>query len=263
MTELPTFSCDEIIATSVQSNTCILGSGDTHLYKNFLGEEQANKLYNDIMKNIDFQQWYHMPGKNKLPLPLKRVKRIITSINSDGSVPYYRFTINDQNSHGLISPMPSVIQTICDKVNSFLGIEFNHVVILLYRDGDDSIGFHKDKTLDLDEKSPIVSLSLGETRTYCLRDNIYNPTQNQEIELINDTLLVLGPQTNENFYHSIKPCDEGQLSEPRISITFRKAMTFKLPDGMLIGKGAKYQTLNWPEELNGTHIVGYGGKIEK
>ena len=40
------------------------------------------------------------------------------------------------------------------------------------------IGFHKDKTLDLDEEAPIVSISLGRPgRPYILRDNIFQPTQ--------------------------------------------------------------------------------------
>ena len=40
------------------------------------------------------------------------------------------------------------------------------------------IGFHKDKTLDLDEQAPIVSISLGRPgRPYILRDNIFQPTQ--------------------------------------------------------------------------------------
>lgn len=257
MTNLPSFSNDKIPPTFINSDTSVLGSGDVTIHKNFLGEEDATKLFNELMNNIDFQQWYHMPDKSKAPQPLKRIKRILVTPLDDGSVPYYRFTVNDQSGHGMITTYPPMLQQVCKKINETLNIEFNHIVILLYRDGNDSIGFHKDKTLDLDENSPIVSLSLGCTRKYCLRDNIFNPKVNQEIDLENDTLLVLGPRTNENFYHSIKPIEGEHDKTPRISITLRKAMTFRMPDNTLIGKGAKYQTLNWPEELNGKHIIGY------
>jgi len=192
-------------------------------------------------------------------MPLKRIKRILVKPNEEGNLPHYRFTINDQEMHGALLTFPTVLEDLLQQINKLLNVELNHVVILLYRDGNDSIGFHKDKTLDLDENSPIVSLSLGCTRKYCLRDNIFNPKINQEIDLENNTLLILGPRTNENFYHSIKQSEDDKIS-PRISITFRKAVTFKLPDGSLIGKGEKYQSLNWPEELNGKHVIGYNGK---
>lgn len=256
MSSLPSFSNDEITPTSVVSDITVLGSGDVGVHKNFLDVKESNKLFDEILQNIDFQQWYHMPSKNETPMPLKRVKRIMVTPDKDGNLPYYRFTVNDQSSHGIIAPMPVFIQDICQKINKFLDVELNHVVVLLYRDGSDCIGFHKDKTVDLDENAPIVSLSLGCTRTYCLQDTTLNPTIHQEINLENGTLLVLGPRTNENFYHCIKPSDDKSVTS-RISITFRKATTYKLPNGTISGKGVKYQTLNWPEELRGKHIIGY------
>lgn len=265
---IPSFNNDEIVDTTIVSDTSILGAGDTHIYKNFISDNEASILYDEIMTNIDFQQWYHMPNKNSEPKPLQRIKRIIVNPDSEGNLPYYRFTVNDQFSHGMLSPMPPFINNICQKINNTLNIDLNHIVILLYRDGNDIIGFHKDKTLDLDENAPIISLSLGCTRTYCLRDNNLKPTIHQEIELSNGTLLVLGPHTNNNFYHAIKPLDNNSNENsneksneksniPRISITFRKAITFKKPDNTIIGKGEQYQTLNWPIELKGNHIIGY------
>ena len=92
---------------------------------------------------------------------------------------------------------------------------FNHVVVLYYADGNECIGYHKDpslihwatghredalsksskciaqrthdlkdKTLDLDENSSIVSISLGRPgRPYVLRDGIFNPTTETEVGL--------------------------------------------------------------------------------
>ena len=44
-------------------------------------------------------------------------------------------------------------------------------------------------------------------------------------------------------------------SKIRISLTFRKVVTFKNTDEKLIGKGELYQTLNWSSELKGRHII--------
>lgn len=257
MDNLPSFSNDVVVATDIMTDTSVLGSGDIFVHKNFLNTQDAEKLFRDIMENIDFQQWYHMPSREaEEPKPLKRIKRILVNPNPDGSLPYYRFTVNDQAAHGMLCPMPDFMTDLCARINDVLGTELNHIVILLYRDGDDSIGFHKDKTLDLDEKSPIVSVSLGATRTYCLRDHNLNPKIHQEIDLENGTMLVLGPKTNENFYHAIKASEDKTIA-PRISITFRRAVTFRQPDNTIMGKGDKYQTVNWPTELRGRHVLGY------
>lgn len=64
------------------------------------------------------------------------------------------------------------------------------------------IGFHKDKTLDLDEEAPIVSISLGRPgRPYILRDNIFQPTQ-QSFGLwqIGDILWWMKLDVNEEWW---------------------------------------------------------------
>merc|ERR1711904_728141 len=80
---------------------------------------------------------------------------------------------------------------------------FNHAVVLYYRDLDDCIGFHKDKTLDLVPGAPIVSVSLGCERVYMLRDSIRNPSLTQAFVLPHGALFSLGYNTNESFFHSI------------------------------------------------------------
>ena len=94
---------------------------------------------------IEFQQWYHMPGKGKKPLqPFRRVK-VAMAIEEDdeGRVPHYRFPVNNQDGHGVVSPMSTTIELFRKRVVEFVGVEYNHAVVLLYRDGGDCIGFHK------------------------------------------------------------------------------------------------------------------------
>jgi alkylated DNA repair dioxygenase AlkB len=69
--------------------------------------------------------------------------------------------MNMMYRYGVMSPMSPTIEWLRQRVVARTGVEYNHSVVLLYRNGDDCIGFHKDKTLDLDDSSPIVSISLG------------------------------------------------------------------------------------------------------
>ena len=280
-------------------------------------EEESNYFFNELyeQKEFTFQQWYKMPSNlkelnnNTIELnPLRRVKVAMANPNEEGLVPYFRFPVNNQSRHGIITPMTSIIESIRQKVSNFLGCEFNHSVVLLYRDFDDCIGYHKDKPLDLDEEAPIASISLGYSRTYALRDFVHNPKIQQQFVIPSGSLLSLGPKTNQSMYHSIlpdtpptssespslppplpldstspdneninalnndnnnsvefapsieaplksnEPYKDLNRSNARISITFRKVSTFlNTNTNELIGKGAEYQSLDWPVELKGLH----------
>jgi hypothetical protein len=178
-------------------------------------------------------------------------------------------------------PMTPTVERIRQLVSEITGHEYNHAVVLLYRDGQDCIGFHKvrqhlsspltsrsqprltscsrqDKTLDLDEAAPIASVSLGVARPYILRDNIQQPTVEHHLTLPHGCLLLLGPQTNLDYYHSIRLLTEEEAAQPelqgvRVSLTFRRVLTYTDAFGRVVGKGQEYQTRNWPEQLHGAH----------
>jgi hypothetical protein len=151
--------------------------------------------------------------------------------------------------------MTPTVEAMRQRANALLGVEYNHAVVLLYRTADDCIGYHKDKTLDLDETTPIVSISLGVPRLYTLRDNIHNPKAQQDFVLPSGSLLALGPATNQHWYHSVRPSDV-PTAGARISITFRRVLTFRDPGtDALSGQGASYQSTNWPTELHGRHLL--------
>jgi len=269
-TIIPTLLGDDSASLTTSSSTNHLdsshdlqamGTGDTHLFVNFLSKEEADQAFLKLLPGpeaeLEYQQWYHMPDKhpNKPLQKLRRIKRALANKTSDGLTPYYRFPVNDQNRFGIVTPMTPTIEAIRQRIEKHTGIAFNHCVILLYRDEDDCIGFHKDKTLDLDESAPIASVSLGRERPYALRDNMFTPTIEQQFIFPHGALLLLGPNTNKDFYHSVKqiPKSSDTNSLPRISLTFRKATTFQDKVGKLVGQGAPYQSTNWPTELRGSH----------
>eukprot|EP00438_Fugacium_kawagutii_P006607 Skav212986 [mRNA] locus=scaffold423:172116:177080:- [translate_table: standard] len=75
--------------------------------------------------------------------------------------------------------------------------------------------------------------------------------QRTEIFLSHGALFQLGAKTNSSYYHAVKQT-AGAVG-PRVSVTFRRVLTYKTASGDLIGQGATYPTLNWPIELNGQH----------
>ena len=234
-----------------------VGAGDTFLLPEFLSKEEADEAFEKILREIPFQQWYHMNGKEERGLkPLSRTKCALAKRCADGKMPHYRFPVNDQNRYPVleINEKTPTILSLLERVNKTTGVDFNHLVVLLYKDGNDAIGPHKDKTLDLCEKSPIVSISLGAQRPYVLRENdMFKPSRVQQFDLPNGGLLSLGPKTNAAWFHSVIMLP-GQDVKPRISITFRKTETFRdVKTGEITGKGAEHQNLNWPQSMRGQH----------
>ncbi len=249
-----------------------LGAGDSVYHPAVLDRAAADRAFARLGRvtggELAFQQWHAMPRANKpnAPLhPLRRIKVAMANPEPNGHVPHYRFPVNNQRRHGVTTPMSPTVQFVADRVEEVTGVRFNHAVVLLYRGAEDCIGFHKDKVLDLDPSAPIVSVSLGAVRTYAWRDDIFNPTRQDELRLQHGAMLVLGPETNAALYHSVrKPTADELDREPslgdgvRVSLTFRRVATFVDADGGLHGQGSEHADLNWPAALRGVHRLNEG-----
>lgn len=235
-----------------------LGAGDSSYFPGVFSAEEADAMLARLLPGgeIPYQQWYHMPDPKhprRALKPLSRIKVAMAVPDERGWVPHYRFPVNDQHRYGVMAPMTPTVDAVRQRIEALTGEQFNHAVALVYRGGDDCIGFHKDKTLDLDPTAPIVSVSLGAERPLRLRDDIFKPTVQHELIFEHGAVFVLGPRSNVELYHAI-PRLEGESSVgPRVSLTFRRALTFRDAGGRLHGQGARYESLNWPTELRGLH----------
>ena len=157
----------------------------------------------------------------------------------NGRMPCYRIYHNAykrettaMNITGLdkaISPrvMPEWLTDILDFVSKQYAIpELNHVVLHRYIDGKDVIGAHQDKDLDIAEQSTIVSISLGQSRYFKIR----NSESNESVKIqVDDGDMILLPYTmNQWCKHEI--LKEEAAHGVRYSITARSISTFFDPD---------------------------------
>jgi alkylated DNA repair dioxygenase AlkB len=96
------------------------------------------------------------------------------------------------------------------------GIAFDSVGVNLYRDGSDSVAWHRDR-IPKEIVDPVVALvSLGVPRTFLLRATGGGPSRS--FKLGQGDLLVTGGQTQRRFEHSVPKVAS---SGPRISVAFR------------------------------------------
>jgi alkylated DNA repair dioxygenase AlkB len=96
---------------------------------------------------------------------------------------------------------------------------FNSVLFNLYRNGQDSMGYHADDEPELGPKPTIASVSFGATRQFKLKPRKKRFGAPREFALTHGSLLIMRGSTQEVFVHGV-PKEPG-VSGPRLNLTFR------------------------------------------
>jgi alkylated DNA repair dioxygenase AlkB len=146
-----------------------------------------------------------------------------------------------------ITPMTPIVAQIHAHLQRVTGLSFNHVVIQYYPTGQEGVSEHSDKTLDIELDSYIANYSLGATRVFQIKSKENKEKECFPVPMRNNSLFLLGPQTNRQFWHSVKAdhrspeeksVDESLHNGQRISLVFRKIATFISSDQKWMkGKG--------------------------
>lgn len=111
------------------------------------------------------------------------------------------------------------LRQIKQDIEAATGHCFNSVLLNLYRDERDSMGWHSDAEAELGSSPVIASLSLGETRTFKLKHKIKKEQKQISLELTDGSLLVMAGSTQKFWLHSVDK--ERKTKDARINLTFR------------------------------------------
>ena len=116
-------------------------------------------------------------------------------------------------------PFSPVIETARQALSKRYGVVFDSVGLNLYRDGRDSVAWHRDK-IPKEIPDPVVALvSLGQRRTFRLRPLGGGPSR--AFMLGDGDLLVTGGRTQREWEHTVPKVSS---AGPRISLAFRHGM---------------------------------------
>ena len=96
-------------------------------------------------------------------------------------------------------------------------MQFNCVLVNLYRNGQDSNGWHADNEPELGKNPMIASVSLGATRRFDLRHNITK--EKISFDLTNGSLLLMKGEIQHFWKHQITKTKK--IDAARINLTFR------------------------------------------
>jgi nicotinamidase-related amidase/alkylated DNA repair dioxygenase AlkB len=227
-----------------------IGEGDSRIVCDV---NIPNDSFERIKAEVDWQKMYHLSGQ------VPRLVAVQGQTRSDGAIPIYRHPADESPP---FKPFTSAVDEVRVAVEQILGHPLNHVLIQLYRDGQDCISEHSDKTLDIVRGSFICNVSLGAERVMVLRtkksaaestEGTESGRISQRVPLPHKSLFVLGPNTNMRWLHGIradkrpettKSAEEQAFGGQRISLTFRNIGTFIDPVANTIwGQGAVSKTL--------------------
>lgn len=107
------------------------------------------------------------------------------------------------------------------------GADFNSVLCNLYRDGQDSMGWHSDAEAELGPQPLIASLSLGATRRFRLRHK-RDTALKLELDLPAGSLLLMSGTTQREYRHDLPKAP--RVTQPRLNLTFRQVLGTLAPE---------------------------------
>lgn len=113
------------------------------------------------------------------------------------------------------TPLLTSLRKICEEHS---GGSFNSVLLNLYRDGNDKMGWHADDEPELGVEPVIASLSLGVTRRFRFRHR--TTKEIVECELATGSLVVMSGLSQKYWVHEVPR--QKRITDPRINLTFRK-----------------------------------------
>lgn len=106
-----------------------------------------------------------------------------------------------------------------NKIEDLSGNHFTTCLLNLYRDGQDSNGWHADNEKELGNQPFIASVSLGATRAFHLKHR-EDKSLRFRMQLEHGSLLLMGGGMQESWLHQI-PKTRKPVGQ-RINLTFRK-----------------------------------------
>ena len=187
---------------------------EIEIYKSFFNEEHSDMLFNILKSETRWVQ-------NDIVIFGKKYK--IPRLNDwYGSV-----DMNYSNINFEAKPLTKTLDQIRKKIEKETSSNYNSVLMNLYRNGNDSMGWHSDDENIYNPIAPIASLSLGGSRWMKFKKKTKKGLGKKTLKLRLDTgdLIIMKYPTQEMLKHAI-PKSSMNIDE-RINLTFRSVIEKK------------------------------------
>ena len=176
-----------------------------------LDSELADRCFRQLLDTVDWQQQNINLFGRQIPQP-----RLTAWFGDpDARYRYSGLQLEPQAWLDALLPLKQRAETLCET-------HFNSVLLNLYRDGRDYMGWHQDNEKELGDQPGIASFSLGAVRDFQLR---HKATRGAPLTLqaAHGSLLLMSGRTQQAWQHRLRR--QPAIMTPRINLTFRRILT--------------------------------------
>ena len=188
----------------------LTGSSGQHctatLHRKALSGDASHRLFLKLHEEVQWQQ------RDVIVYGKKHLQPRLVAWFGDAGTPYTYAGLTLEPSTWT-NPILE-IKAVCEQL---AGTKFNSVLLNLYRDGNDTVGWHSDDEPVLGRNPTIVSVSLGATRRFDLRHKQTKETV--KVALGSGSALVMAGRTQAAWSHQVARTKK--VMKPRINLTFR------------------------------------------
>jgi alkylated DNA repair dioxygenase AlkB len=206
MGQINLFGEQENNSPEIKTGLVEIQNGAYQFFPAFFSKTESDQFLRDLKNQILWKQESMMMYGKKIDFPR------LTAWYGDNDKPY-SFSGITLNPH----PWTPDLLSIKSKIEPAAAVNFNSVLLILYRNGNDSISWHTDAEKELGKNPVIASVNFGAARRFQLRH--LNKKEKLEIELTHGSLLIMQGELQHFWQHQVpkinKPVGE------RINLTFR------------------------------------------
>lgn len=183
--------------------------GEVYFYSSFFNEEESRGFFKTLEETI---AWKQEPIKI-MGKPIMQ-PRLTAWYGDDHVYRYSGITMYPQ-------PWTKELSEIKNRIEEACGHRFTNVLLNYYRDGRDSMGWHKDNEKELGINPVIGSVSFGTSRSFHFKHHA-DKNLKEKVLLTDGSFLLMAGSTQHHWFHSIPKAQK--ISEGRINLTFRTIM---------------------------------------
>nr|WP_233172009.1 alpha-ketoglutarate-dependent dioxygenase AlkB [Dyella sp. ASV21] len=187
-----------------------LPGAELDLWPRWLSADEADRLLAELMASIPWETHRIRIFGREVDSP-----RLSCWIgDADATYVYSRTRFEPR-------PWSPLLASLRERVASVCGAPFNSVLANLYRNGQDSMGWHSDDEPELGLRPVIASLSLGAERRFRLRPRHQAGRREvRAVVLAHGSLLRMAGDTQRHYQHELPKA--GAVTGPRLNLTFRQ-----------------------------------------
>ena len=178
--------------------------GAAILFEKLFTQQESDDIYNELVAHIEWKQE-----------PIKMFGKMVmqprlTACYGEKSVAYSGITME-------VYSWTKELLVIKARVEEQTETRFNSVLLNYYRDGNDSMGWHRDNERELGESPTIASVSFGATRKFQMR-TYKDKSDLVSVGLTPGSLLLMQGESQHVWEHCLP---KTKHAGGRVNLTFR------------------------------------------